>query len=71
MSQSTIINQSVSMNRFCPIEALIFLRECFVFPQSVIVQIFSIHLSLLFKQEVGDELSVCVLHSKSPTHTLS
>ena len=32
ISESTIINQSISMNRFYTIEALIFIREFSVFP---------------------------------------
>ena len=32
ISESTIINQSIFMNRFYPIEALIFIREFSVFP---------------------------------------
>ena len=32
ISESAIINQSISMNQFYPIEALIFIRELSVFP---------------------------------------
>ena len=32
ISESTIINKSISMNQFYPIEALIFIRAFFVFP---------------------------------------
>ena len=32
ISESTIISQSISVNRFYPIEALIFIREFSVFP---------------------------------------
>ena len=32
ISEPTDINQSISMNQFYPIEALIFIRDFFVFP---------------------------------------
>ena len=49
ISESTIINQAMSMSRFYPIEALIFIPEFSVFPQSIITQIFSTNVSLLLK----------------------
>ena len=49
ISESTIINQSISMNQFYPIEAWIFIREFSVFQYSIIIQIFSTNVSLLFK----------------------
>ena len=42
INEPTDINQSVSMNRFYPIEALIFIRESFVFSYSIIIQYFQL-----------------------------
>ena len=45
ISESTDINQSISMNRFYPIEALIFIREFFCFPK--------VHRDSIFWTHVG------------------
>ena len=51
ISESTDVNQSISINRFYPIKALISIREFFSFPIIHHNSIFSTHVkSLLFKQ---------------------
>ena len=42
ISEPTDINQSISMNQFHLIEALIFIQDFFVFPESIIIQYFQL-----------------------------